>query len=332
VFDFLPESYSNARLVLYNYILLIIWIVSLLGNSLIIIVLSGKRNRSFSTSVYFISLAVADIWLNTSNTLTSYFVFQGYINYPSSQNDCYYRNWLSFSAVFVGPWILVVISIERMLSVFIPHKVKLYCTVRLARVIVLVVFLVFLLLGILHERVYVLKHWYGSTTSCEVKKELEQIYAVYIAWIISILKFILPLGIIFVCTVIIIFILICKNMNKTKTQRKSRDVTITLVVINVNIIFLITNGTYLIYHLIRNYIHPATTNESVAYDLFWESYLLALNEVNSAVNIFVYCFTGSKFRNDVKELVLGFIPAKLRKRDNKFNQTLNTNISMKSAS
>ena len=305
VFDYmkyLPESYRQAIIILFNYVVFIIWIVSLLGNTLVILVLMKKQNRSFSTSIYLKGLALTDLLLNTSNTVIHYFNAHGYIKPAESNADCRVRNVFQFAIVFIATWMLVVISIERVISVWMPYKVKRLCTVRRAYVVIAFLWVIFFGLAFCHESLMI----YKPATGCQLSPKYGDFYFHYLAWVLITLKYLIPYAIIFTCTSIIMATLVNRKIRKHSTETTNRGTSVNIVLINVNIVFLVTNSPYIFFYLFFDY-YSFHSNLwiSVSFHKFWNIYLLILNDCNSAVNVFVYFLVGSKFRKDVKELLCG---------------------------
>ncbi|XP_053381557.1 kappa-type opioid receptor-like [Mercenaria mercenaria] len=302
IFDLLPVTYRNARIFLYNYLVIIIWIVSILGNTLVILVLSKKRNRRFSTSIYLKGLALADLSVNTSNTFILYFLAHGYINPPASDNECRYRNVFQFSIAFISTWMLVVISIERVMSVWMPFKVKRLCTANIAHVIIIAIWILFLGLGFLHESVMVY-----FQLGCTITPEYSELYHNYLTWVLISIKYIIPYAIIFTSSIIIIATLLNRKIRKHSSEKRNRDGSVNIALLSVNIVFLLTNSPYIFFYLFAEYTSFDDENIllSYAYYFFWKIYLQVVNDCNSAVNVFVYFLVGSRFRADVKELIFG---------------------------
>ncbi|XP_060606714.1 rhodopsin-like [Ruditapes philippinarum] len=300
IFDFLPESYRNARIFLYKYLVFIIWIISFLGNTLVILVLMKKRNRGFSTSIYLKGLAFADLSLNTSNTLTLYFTSHGYIKPPASDTDCHFRNVFSFAIAFITTWMLVVISIERVISVWMPYKVKRLCTENGAYIVNVFIWLLFFGLSFLHEHLMV----YEDGLGCQVRAEYYINYHNYLIWVLTSVKFLIPYAIIFICTAIIMITLVNRKIRKHSTEKRNRGTSVNIVLMSVNIVFLTTNAPYIIFYLFASYtsFHSIPVLSYVYY-FFWYTYLQVLNDCNSAVNVFVYFLVGSRFRKDVIEML-----------------------------
>ncbi|XP_053380354.1 C-C chemokine receptor type 1-like [Mercenaria mercenaria] len=304
VFDLLPVSYRNARIFLYNYLVIIIWIVSILGNSLVILVLMKKKNRGFSTSIYLKGLAVADLSLNTSNTFTLYFLAHGYIKPPTSDADCHYRNVFSFAIAYIATWMLVVISLERVMSVWMPFKVKRLCTANTAYIVIVFTWILFLGLAFLHERFMA----YSSLT-CQIKEEYLELYVEYVIWVLITVKYFIPYAIILVCSFIIMSTLLRRKIRKHSTEKRNRGTSVNIALLSVNIVFLLTNSPYIFFYLHTDYgFFDPDIYLSYAYYQFWSVYLKVVNDCNSAVNVFVYFLVGSRFRADVKEMLFGCIP------------------------
>ena len=125
--DFHPlvhaKQYMEVHKFVTTYVLMAIILVSVVGNLFTIFVLSRNRVRQFPTSIFMISLACSDIYINITSSLQKWLMVNGYIQYGYSLIDCLLRNFLRTQKV-TSPLMCVYIATERLVCVLAPHRVK----------------------------------------------------------------------------------------------------------------------------------------------------------------------------------------------------------------
>lgn len=128
----LYETFETVQLVNRRYINFIVMLASLVGNVLILLILSRKGNRQHTTSVYLMNLAVSDLTVAAGSA----FAWANYhVTIKGTTLLCRASFILRDVSNFSSTWFLCVIAIERAISVLKPHKVKTICTVRRAKLI-----------------------------------------------------------------------------------------------------------------------------------------------------------------------------------------------------
>ena len=109
--------------------MMIVIIISLVENTLTASVLSRKRYRDNTTAVYLLSLAASDL---TLNRMLNWLIMFNFINMTTFTCRLF-LSWNDLGLFFTNSWIMYFVSIERVISVCLPHKVRLVCTINPAR-------------------------------------------------------------------------------------------------------------------------------------------------------------------------------------------------------
>ncbi|XP_060592195.1 thyrotropin-releasing hormone receptor-like, partial [Ruditapes philippinarum] len=135
--DYYLDTFEEKIITISEYIRLTIWIGSL-SNILIIFILMKQRNRKFSTAVFLIALAVADL-ASGFYTLVQWLQGHRIIAEAYSEFDCFLRKYIGIVFISISNWLLAVISIERCLCVVFPFDVKKICTVTVSKITVVMV-------------------------------------------------------------------------------------------------------------------------------------------------------------------------------------------------
>ncbi|KAL4219625.1 hypothetical protein ACF0H5_022198 [Mactra antiquata] len=303
-----------AVIVTYKYLLPIIWAISLIGNSIIICVLLRKKNRNHSMSVYLASLALADLGVNTNNNLLKFLVYKGLFPEPMTDVDCL-RDTFSIAIVMIAAWMLVLVSIERFVIVMSPIKGKQYCTVKLARIACATTWILFIGFGMIFRYIFFEHvHWMGKHHVCFVKDYVLDLHNNYIVYILMALKFYIPYVIIFFSTTYISVQLLTRKIRKS-ASRSNQSKSVNVVLIIVNLIYIITQSPYTFLWLATDDLQEDMTRvERFAYEYYVLPLAIIVGDINSAVNVFVYFLTGSRFRNDAIEMFSELIPKSWKKK------------------
>ncbi|XP_052236162.1 C-C chemokine receptor type 3-like [Dreissena polymorpha] len=99
--------------------------VGVVGNTLNIIILSRKRIRKFSTSVYLMFLAVSDMLFMMSSCLAeTVHEMTGKRLEVTSNFMCKTNNWIVHTSAGFSVWLLVLLTIERVLLTKWPYVAK----------------------------------------------------------------------------------------------------------------------------------------------------------------------------------------------------------------
>ncbi|ELT92370.1 hypothetical protein CAPTEDRAFT_191249 [Capitella teleta] len=110
--------------------------VGLVGNTLNLVILSKRNLTLFSSTVYLIGLACADILVLIFQTTLKYVVYKSWVvtgPHEFMNFVCVYNNWILIGAVRASFWITVGFTIERYIAIAHPLWGKRWCTVSRAK-------------------------------------------------------------------------------------------------------------------------------------------------------------------------------------------------------
>lgn len=126
---------------------IIFLILGTIGNCLNILVITRKRMRTYSTSVYILFLAVSDlVFLWASILETSEYVFMGINIQNWSIFNCRFHFWSVFMTGGFSIWLLVLLTVERTLYTTIPVFARSNVTPKTALATVVITFICLALL------------------------------------------------------------------------------------------------------------------------------------------------------------------------------------------
>ena len=197
----------------FDYSLMFILLFGLVGNVLSIIVMRSRRLRGTNAFRFIIAMAVSDtimlLFKNMSNFLKIYMV--------NVYNFCIFINIIPEVALFVSVWLIVIMSLERVVAILYPFKVVFIFSKKRCLIFIAVIILFFNCLSSIGLKCF---HYSAKKPYyCEIKGGLDgncfYYYRSIFPWIKSLLGFLLPgILIIFLNTTIIL------SLNHASTKRQ----------------------------------------------------------------------------------------------------------------
>jgi hypothetical protein len=201
---------------------------------------------------------------------------------------------------------LCLITTERVLSIYFPHKIKLICTSKLSKVAVISIFLFFLVTEPVLYRVSVEYYIHIFFT---FRERIQNGVLLLNIWYL-VFVFFIPFFVTLTGTILIVIKLHIQNrlmiqqdeINKRKA-RISNSITRTLLAANFAFIVLqIPYGVLTIAEdCIWPYNDPYRPISNITQSLMY--FFAFLSQLNSGINFFLYVLSGSRFREEVKKLV-----------------------------
>jgi gastrin-releasing peptide receptor len=261
----------------------------------------------FSTAALFISLAVADLIASVGGTLSSYVLDKVDLNNLDMDFDCKMRAFATSFGKFVSSLVLMAITIERALAIYFPHKMKILCSPSKIKVSLFMLwtmcFCITMFGSIQSEAVFEDGFIYCNPTP-------DGSLLMYFTFIHPLLEFsfefLLPIFAIVIGSVAILLKLY-KRVNSKATSRKTELTQIFYTIVIINAVFVLSKLPFFIYNIVTwilVLLKCEDIDPNVVY--FWKIICLKMDDINHAVNFFIYFLTGSQFRNDVKNLLFGF--------------------------
>lgn len=282
--------------------------VAIFGNSTIIFTLLMKKNRIFSTASFFISLAAADIITTISGT----FMFWISVRIPNRtwdfNMDCKLTTVFTHAAMYISSFSLATITAERAISVCFPHKVRVVCSPKIAKVTLAVLWILsFAFCTFIGFNVQVVVD--QGYVQCVARSENLAYFFTYVyTWINLSFSFIFPFFVIFIGSLIIFNKLYLRSRSADAAKR-TRLKTVSFTLIITNTVFMLANlpwTSFNIYILFRQLQDPCWDGD-IETNHVLDGILLFLSESSHALNFFIYFLSGSQFRNDVKTLMKGLL-------------------------
>nr|XP_015221456.1 PREDICTED: chemokine-like receptor 1 isoform X1 [Lepisosteus oculatus] len=278
-------SVMNIMIIVINSI---IFILGVIGNGIVICITGFKMKRTINTT-WFLSLAVSDF-------LFCVFLPFSIVQMASDQHwhfgkfMCKFTSFIMFLNMFSSIFLLVIISIDRSVSVFYPVWSQNYRTTRFATVVVLIAWIISALLStpslifrdtaVKSEKTHCFNK-YGSGMS---KKNLHRV----VALTRFVFGFVIPFIVIAFCYSIIII--------KLKKNRMAKSLKPFKIMTAIIVTFFLC---WLPYHI---FIILEINHYNYSPDIFlkWMSMAVSLAFANSCLNPILYVFMGKDFKEKFK--------------------------------
>lgn len=231
---------------------------------------------------------------------------------------CKLHSYIETVANCTSAWILIILTLFRVVSIWKPHKAKLMCTSKKAIILVVAAFtthvISFLYIPLKWYEWVVVKRRGISISMCEVSESLSHTQHNAMQWYIFIAASFVPFSCLLLGNIYIIVKVTCtkfKQQESTSTnsieKQKERDHAMTATLILISLLFLVSTSPYLIIKLFEFRGASFLVGKSrifLAKYKIWRSVALLFHYVNNVANIFCYWISGSLFRRELKALLL----------------------------
>ena len=269
-------------------------IFGLLGNTFSVVILLRARFRRRSISLYLLALAILDsiFLLSCHPTAWTVDILFG-VNYPAlSDTACQVSQYITAWSRTSSAWVLVVLTVERMLAMSIPHLAQNFTSRRRAAISVFIVVLINGLVYIYSFFVFG-KYPYGGKCYWRRSAETSRIH-VLLSVFDFLLYMVIPSTIMATCNSVLLFLLYYSREVKQRTQTENKHIVITIVCVTMAFI-LLTSPMCL-----NNIIYLSGVKIDPPIWLF--TVLYSLDLLNHAVNFMLYSISGPAFRSEIKSM------------------------------
>ncbi|KAL4228498.1 hypothetical protein ACF0H5_011546 [Mactra antiquata] len=292
-------EYSVAEFI-NNYYLYFVCVIGIPGNIACIITLTFMGGK-LSSAMYMTTLAIAD--LIAIGLKLAYFLLT---KYDIRLGDSVCRLMFMFGTVsqMYSNWILVVMTTERFIAIWFPLKVKKLCSKWRSISILIVLFILFILVNL--QFIFTFEEVKDPFLSwdCRPKEQYRKFIQTVWYWIDGALYAVLPIIIILVLNSLIIYAVRKSNRaltNLTNRRKNSKDKLtqqkqITLMLLAVSLTFVLLVMPNCIFFVARQYWTWKETQLGIAQYYLVYQIVFLLSDLNHAVNFYLYCLSGRKFR------------------------------------
>ncbi|CAH1797431.1 unnamed protein product [Owenia fusiformis] len=290
---------------LWVYCAPLIIILGTIGNTLALIILTRKNMRKSTSSVYLSVLAVVDTMALYTGLLRYWIIYISDVDIRDiTLGGCKVHIFIVYYTVHLSAWILVVVTSERLITIYVPDRA---CSNHLTTPIVIcVLFSVFFVVNL---------HFFWTFGDTRINNEGEKVvrcivandkYADFIlhtwSWLDTWIASFIPFIIMFVSNVLIIIKVVFWNKN-WKTAKECKMTTLTAMLLTVNFVFIICTAPIVIYlnFYTKWYSDKDDELQTAKSELHWAVCNL-LQYINNAINFLLYCVSGKSFRRELSGL------------------------------
>ena len=280
---------------------IIILAIALIGNSLTFRICMMKTNRNRSFMLYLAALAIAD-------TISSLHFLVPILNYVPSfswgppEVYCKLTGYIFDSAQSITSWLVAALALERTISTKIPHHVARISSqsfgIKTLSLIVIIVLIV---------QSHLLYGFTGKTDGkviwCyTVPGPYSALWRYFSPFITLIFNSLLPGTVIILCNTVMVKAVFssAKIRGSISDKAARRNWELMLVAVLVSSAFLILTSPFPIFLIISgktNYL-TRTKMEILVYNI-----TRLMGYINNGINFFLYVISGSRFRQNLKEIL-----------------------------
>ncbi|KAL8562129.1 hypothetical protein ACOMHN_041964 [Nucella lapillus] len=297
----------------------VILLLGAFGNVITIVIMRRMTSAESPINIYFSATAVVDLIYLFTSILSKWVRYTlGFRIETTHSVVCKVYIWVYTGCGTIGGWYLVCMSVHRAMSVVWPHRVNVLCTRRTVRLLLAGVTVFFAVLyshylfGL--ERRQFQK---GSSYVCIMNTEsyfhfVENVF-VYIDLAVYC---ILP----FVCLALSNSVLVWKLTTSVKEagkhltqgnvdqvqarERSAKSVTLTVIVVSTAFLVLTlpTSVSFIVDFFAVSY--AKVSGYERAQKFFTSAACTLLGHLNSAINFYLYCLTGRRFREEFVKMMM----------------------------
>ena len=286
--------------------------VGLVGNTLSFLVMIKPNNRKMSTCIYMVAISIND-------NILMLLALRGWLAYIVKIHelhllDCRIMSFLIQLSLQNTTYQIVAMTIDKFIAIKWPHKAATYSTPRRAKFSVIVIYI--------SAIIYNLPHLFLSRligTNCVVYV-VGRVYAKVHSWITFAINGIVPFVLLIFMNLTIVHSVkqshkrfgnqttdptLPRQQSATQMKqrlRKNAENQLTVMLLLVTTLFLVLMVPSCARYLYFTYINRNTPEKQADAMLFY--YISSrLFFTNSGINFFLYCISGKRFRDDLRDIL-----------------------------
>ena len=312
----------KVMVLMIQTVCLVIVVAGTFGN-IMIMLLMGRQRSASAMNVFFVALAASDltlVWFGAFDLWMEYTT--GFPLHNMHNVTCKLSAVIIYVSGIVSVWLLAVMTLQRAASVLWPHRVNIMFTLKKAKLYTVgIVSIVFLLNSHLLYGAVLDPPYNGSDYFCSYPKLAPEynFFRDFIwTWIDALLFSLLPFAILISSNSVLIW-KVSDSVRKARATlasgqsdqlssrtKKASSLTVTLIVVSV-VFFLLTGPMSFYLIIVPFVIDVGKESEKESMIIEFTYWLLTLMWYsNSAVNFYLYCLTGTKFRADTRKMLTCF--------------------------
>ncbi|XP_076439150.1 uncharacterized protein LOC143278023 [Babylonia areolata] len=280
-----------------------------------IVIMRRMTSGESAINIYFTAIAVTDTVFLCTHTLELWILRQFGSGLSIVHSVvCKIHTWLYTGGGTVSCWYLVCMTVHRAMSVVWPHRVNVLCT-RRAVLLVLTGITVFFAVLYAHHMIGFEKVYFASYGSywCTVRPGNDS-YLYFLGnvfvYIELLVYCLLPFVFLLAANIVLVWKLFasvkiagkdltCGDSDQVQAHRKAASsVTVTVIAVSIAFVVLTLPASidFIVNHVARH--RNTATGFERAVEYFIEALTILLGNLNHAVNFYLYCLTGRRFREE----------------------------------
>ena len=323
--DYTSFPAYKAAAIIWKVVSPILIIFGTVGNSLCIYVLTRRSIRSSTTALYLTALAFSDLAVLYSGLLRQWLVYLFDVDVRQlNEVGCKLNIWLVYCSLDFSAWILLVVTLERVISAWLPHNYRSVCTKKSALSLILAigVFMLALNSHLLYGMVFKdITDEFGNFVSEAKCVEINASYYSFFnkswPWVDLCVFCVIPFTVIVIGNSLILLKVVkshkkansaivpnvkVNSKHRSHSSGHGKHSSMTTMLFTLNIVFLLCTSPVSIYNIGYSYWVTNASPEKVATLDLWWAIVNMLQYTNNSINFLLYCLSGSKFRNEVINL------------------------------
>ncbi|XP_060579418.1 thyrotropin-releasing hormone receptor-like [Ruditapes philippinarum] len=310
----------KAALSLWRYVPPFLIVFGITGNVLTIIILLQKHLRNSATSTFLVTLAISDILALITGLVRQWvkYTFKVDIREDLTVTGCRIHWFVVYVVTQFSSWMLICVTLERIISTFLPHTRRVFCKQRNASIAVAAIFLTLCLLNSHYLFGYGDKY-NGNHTIIERCVPMEDNYTHFISyswtWIDLCVFYLIPMLFLLIGNMMIIFkvldshrrsrraVVPSTNVPSTTATQRNKTSSLTVLLMLVSALFIICITPIVVYPIGEPYWIQGASEQRLATMFLSNALANLLMYSNHSVNFVLYFLSGSKFRSEVRKVI-----------------------------
>ncbi len=307
--DFNPVTAATISNILFTYVAPVLIFVGVFGNSLSVAILQSSTFRRAPSSFILSALAVVDSGVLLTGLLRHWIrgLTLGRLDVRNlSDATCKAHYFFTYMLPHLSSWTLVLMTIERLISVTVPMKSREICSRK--RMIVawfcILAALVALNLQCVHNITLITIPGPPDTVYCFFTPEAWDFGTLVWPWIDLVVLSIAPVLIIFSANLLIVSQVVRASRRRSEQMQvkggsgEDTSRSLTFMLISVSMVFLLTTIPSCIYFIgVAVNLWPLEPPEELFKTEVAYVVVNILYYFNNCMNFFLYCVSGSRFRD-----------------------------------
>ena len=299
----------------------ILIIIGSIGNIITVIVLSKDKPRKSSTTLYLLALACSDFIVLNTGLLRQWITYAFGIDIRNdlSELGCKFHWFIVYLMTQFSSWMLICVTVERVISTWVPHRRTVACTVKSAIAFIIVIALVLMILNSHYLYGYgTLTTTNGTEMTVTKCTPLTPEYNHFIqykwVWMDLCVFYLIPIFVLLIGNCAIIYKVLSSQRKSRRTvvptvtqkvePRQGRHISrLTLTLMILSVVFFVCITPIVVYPIGEPYWKDDASTEHLAFLFWWETFANLMMYINHSINCILYYLSGTKFRRAVQSLI-----------------------------